>query len=318
MLFLICTRLPITGSFLFLTSLFAFGFVVQAEDPIAYSDYRGDREELRTEERFIPRYAVAGGYISWASDADFSSTLGSLSQWETGVQANVPFFETDKIRLTAGIQYRYNRLKFTGALGPLADMDFDLHRVDIPVNFWADLNPRWKLWLRLQPGWYSDFDNVGSDDFILTTLALMSYQWNEKARIAFGGYYSRDLGEPRLLPAVGFIFEPDPQWSIALTFPRAEVAYAPNRDWFIAGRVFLSGAGWNITDPAGGSNDVDLDYKSMRIGLGVERRLSGPWWAYLDGGAQMGQEISIEEAPYVFERELDASVFVTGGVKLRF
>ena len=197
-------------------------------------------------------------------------------------------------------------------------MDFDLHRVDLPFNFWADLNSRWKLWLRLQPGWYSDFDNVGSDDFILTTLALLSYRWSDTTRVAFGGYYSRDLGEPRLLPAIGFIFEPDPQWSIALTFPRAEVAYAPNRDWFIAARVFLSGAGWNITDPAGGPNDVDLDYKSMRVGLGVERRLSGAWWAYLDAGAQLGQEISIEDAPYTFEQDLDSSAFVTGGVKLRF
>ena len=318
MLYSISSRTPINGSLLFSAFLFAFGFIVQAGDPIAYSNDGGDGDKLRTEERFIPRYAVAGGYISWASDADFSSAIGSLSQWETGVRTNVPVFETDKIRLTAGIQYRYNQLNFTGAPAPLANMDFDLHRLDVPFNFWADLNSRWKLWIRLQPGWYSDFDNVGSDDFILTTLALLSYQWNEKARIAFGGYYSRDLGEPRLLPAVGFIFEPDPQWSIALTFPKAEVAYAPNRDWFIAGRVFLSGAGWNITDPAGGSNDVDLDYKSMRIGLGVERRLSGALWAYVDGGAQMGQEISIEGAPYVFERDLDTSVFVTGGVKLRF
>ncbi len=180
MLYSISSRTPINGSLLFSAFLFAFGFIVQAGDPIAYSNDGGDGDKLRTEERFIPRYAVAGGYISWASDADFSSAIGSLSQWETGVRTNVPVFETDKIRLTAGIQYRYNQLNFTGAPAPLANMDFDLHRLDVPFNFWADLNSRWKLWIRLQPGWYSDFDNVGSDDFILTTLALLSYQWNEK------------------------------------------------------------------------------------------------------------------------------------------
>lgn len=300
-----------------LLSAFALSLAASAwaGDPISYAV---DSEQDRTEESFIPRYAVAGGYISWTSDADFSNGTGSVSQWEAGIQGNAPILTRDNYRLTAGIQYRYNRLSFTGAPLPLSNRDLELHRVDVPLNLWADLNSRWKFWLRLQPGWYSDFDNVGSDDFILTTLALLSYRWNDTTRVAFGGYYSRDLGEPRLLPAVGFIFEPDPQWSIALTFPRAEVAYAPNRDWFIAARVFLSGAGWNITDPAGGSNDVDLDYKSMRVGLGVERRLSGPWWAYLDAGAQLSQEISIEDAPYTFEQDLDSSAFVTGGVKLRF
>lgn len=90
------------------------------------------------------------------------------------------------------------------------------------------------MWVRLQPGWYSDFGTVNSDDFILTSLALLSCQWTDTTRVAFGGYYSRDLGEERLLPALGFIFEPDAHWSLALTFPRVELAYAPNKDVLFA------------------------------------------------------------------------------------
>ncbi|MEM9018560.1 MAG: hypothetical protein AAGC68_16235, partial [Verrucomicrobiota bacterium] len=152
----------------------------------------------------------------------------------------------------------------------------------------------------------------------LTSLALLSYQWTESTRVAFGAYYSRDLGEERVLPAVGFIFEPDPRWSLALTFPRIELAHAPNEDWLFTGRALLNGAGWNITDPAGGATDVDLNYKAIRVGGGIDRRLSGPWWAYLDAGIQVGQEIEIEGGGYQFQQDLDSSAFVTGGVKLRF
>ena len=56
----------------------------------------------------------------------------------------------------------------------------------------------------------------------------------------------------------------------------------------------------------------------MRVGLSFERRRSSHWWAYLDAGAQLGQGISIEDAPYTFEQDLDSSAFVRGGVKLRF
>jgi hypothetical protein len=272
----------------------------------------------RTEESFIPNYAVAGSYFNWDADADFSGGKGSVGQSEAGIEGNAPVVMRDGFRITAGVKYRLNHLEFSGADFPLASRSFDLHRVDVPINAWVDLNDRWKVWARLQPGWYSDFENVGSDDFILTSLALLSYRWTDSVKVAFGAYYSRDLGEERLLPAVGVIYEPDPHWSLALTFPRVELVYAPTEDWLFTGRALLSGAGWNITDPAGGGADVDLNYKSVRAGIGIDHRLSGPWWAYLDAGVQLAQEIEIEGGDYRFSQDLDPSAFVSAGVKVRF
>ena len=270
------------------------------------------------EESFIPRYAVAGSYFDWSGDADFDGGEGSMGKYGAGIEANVPVFVRDGFRITAGAKYRYDRLEFSGAPMPLGTGDYDLHRVDVPFNVWGDLSDRWKLWVRLSPGCYTDFDNVGSDDFILTTLGLLSYRWTDSIKVAFGAYYSRDLGEKRFLPAAGLIWEPDPQWYFALTFPRAELAYAPTRDWVFTARALLNGAGWNITDPAGGDRDVDLNYQAIRVGLGIDRRISGPWWAYLDAGAQFGQEIEIDGGLEPFSSDLDTSAYVVGGVKLRF
>lgn len=271
-----------------------------------------------TEESFIPNFAIGGSYFSWTGDSDFSNGGGSVSQYEFGVDANAPIVMRDSFRLTAGVQYRFNNLEFTGAPLPLGNQSFDLHRVDVPFNFWKDFNRKWKMWIRLQPGWYSDFETMSSDDFILTSLALLSYQLNESTKVAFGAFYSRDLGEERVLPALGVIFEPNPHWSLALTFPRIELAYAPADNWLFTGRAVLSGAGWNITDPAGGTADVDLNYKSIRVGVGAEHNFAGPWWGYLDAGVQLGQEIEIEGPNYTFQQDLDTAAFVTGGAKVRF
>ena len=270
------------------------------------------------EESFIPRYAVAGSYFDWTSDADFSGENGSLGQMEFGGEGNVPVFRGDRFRMTAGAKYRYNRFEFSDAPWPFGNESFDLHRVDLPTNLWGDLGDRWNLWVRLSPGFYTDFGSVDGDDFILTSLALLSYRWTESTKVAFGAYYSRDLGEKKLLPAVGLIFEPNPQWSFALTFPRVELAYAPTRDWLFTGKALLNGAGWNIADPTGGAGDVDLNYQAIRVGAGIDRRLSGPWWAYLDAGAQLGQEIEIDGGEGAGSYDLDSSAFVVAGVKLRF
>ena len=273
-----------------------------------------------TEESFIPKYSIGGTYFTWNSEVDFSDEAGSLQQAEAGIVANFPLYQTEGFRLTGGVSYRWNQLDFSGAPGALGSQTFDLHRLDVPFNAWADLNDRWRLWIRAQPGIYSDFDDISSDDFILTSLALLSYQWSDATRIAFGGFYSKDLGEEKLLPAVGVIIEPNAYWYLAVTFPRLEVAYAPTEDWLFAGRALLSGAGWNISNPTGSGEDVDLNYKRLRAGLGVDHRLSGPWWAYIDAGVQFGQEIEIDGVGFEDEDkyDLDTGAYITAGVRLRF
>ena len=68
--------------------------------------------EERTEESFIPRYAVASSYFSWGGETNFSNTSGSVSMWEAGAEANVPVYKKDGFLMTAGAKYRRNNLEF--------------------------------------------------------------------------------------------------------------------------------------------------------------------------------------------------------------
>lgn len=271
-----------------------------------------------TEESFIPNFAVASAYYSWSADTDFSDAPGSLGMQEAGVGADLPLYLGDRVKVTAGFSYRWNELDFSGVPQPLASQTLNLHRLDLPVNVWADLNERWKLWLRFQPGWYSDFENVGSEDFTVMSLGVLSYQWTDWLKVAFGAFYSRETGEERILPALGFILEPDPHWYLALTFPRVEMTYAPTADWLLSARVVANGGSWNISNPAGTGPDVDLSYQAVRLGLGVDRRLVRNWWAYLEGGVQIAQEIEIQGGGYDFLSDLDSNAYLSTGVRLRF
>ena len=277
-------------------------------------------EGERTEESFIPNYAVASSYFSWNDDADFSRGGGSLSQWEAGVEGNVPLWKNDRFRVTGGVRYRFNRLDFSAAPAPIGTSEFDLHRVDVPFNVWVDLNDRWNAWISLRPGFNSDFRSVDSDDFVLTALALASWEYSERLTIAFGAYYSRDLGEETVLPAAGFIWKPDPRWSVGLTVPRVQVTHAPTRDWLLTLQAMPDGGGWNIDDPSpgAGDRDVDLNYKAIEAAAVIERRIDGPWWAYLSTGFQFAQEVELDDSAVKFDEDLDENLSIEVGVKARF
>ena len=189
--------------------------------------------EEPTEERFIPNYAAGDAYYLWSTRTDLESVAGATVQvQEAGFKAPVPIFSNERSRLTAGVQLRWNGLDFERS-STFGD-SLDLYRLQLPIDFWHSFNDRWKAWGRVEPGLFTDFDNVDGDAFAVTVLALGSYQFTPQFSAAFGVYYSRDLGEDRVLPALGVIWKPDPHWNVGLTFPRASVSYAPTATWLFS------------------------------------------------------------------------------------
>ncbi len=274
-----------------------------------------------TEERFIPNYAAGDVHYLWSGRADLDAPAGSsLRVQEAGLKVPVPLYGNERTRLTAGLDLRWNGLDFDGV--PFFPKSLNLYRVQAPFDLWHSFNDRWKAWARVEPGLFTDFKQLDEDAFAVTVLALASYQFRPELSGAFGVYYSRDLGEDRVLPALGLIWKPDPHWNIGLTFPRASVAYAPNSSWLFSAYAAPGGAGWSIKDEASGEN-FRLNYTSWRAALGAEYRFAkaGPasFWVFAAGGWQFGQEVELEDdRATLYETDMDASPFATAGVRLRF
>lgn len=274
-----------------------------------------------TEERFIPNYAAGEAYYLWSTRADFESgTAASVQMQKAGLKVPVPVFSNENSRLTLGAHLRWNELDFEG--GSQLDGSLDLYRLQLPFDFWHSFNERWKAWGRVEPGLFTDFEDVDDDAFAVTVLALASHQFTPEFSAAFGVYYSRDLGEDRVLPALGVIWKPGPHWNVGLTFPRASVAYAPTTNWLFSLYVAPGGAGWSITDGATGENRR-LNYTSWRAAVSAEYQFAGigpaKLWGFLAGGIQFGQELELKAGDAtLLETDLEHGRFITGGLRLRF
>lgn len=277
--------------------------------------------EDSTEERFIPNYAAGDLHYLWSGRADLDApSSSSLQVQEAGMKVPVPLFSNERTRFTAGLDVRWNGLDFDGV--PAFRDSLNLYRVQVPFDFWHSFNDRWKAWGRVEPGLFTDFKEVNEDAWAVTVLALASYQFRPELSGAFGVYYSRDLGEDRVLPALGVIWKPDPHWNIGLTFPRASVAYAPSSRWLFSVYAAPGGAGWSVKDEDSGEH-LRLNYTSWRAALGAECQFAqaGPatFWVFAAGGWQFGQEVELEhDRTTLYETDMDDSPFVTAGVRLRF
>lgn len=251
----------------------------------------------RTEESFIPSYNAGTLSYLWGSESDLKDFGGaSMTLHEVGIGAVYPVWMTGESRFTAGIRYRYNHLDFAGA-NPFAEGALDLHRLQIPLSLWHSFHEDWKLWVALDPGLFTDFSGISDDDLALTALVVGAYEFADQWSLSFGGYYSRDLGEDRVLPVLGVIWRPNAHWNIAATFPRFRAAYAPDAVWVFEAGVRPGGSGWNYQNDAAGGQ-VDLEYKSWRATLGVERfltaRLPGRLHVYVETGLGFSQSLKLK------------------------
>lgn len=277
--------------------------------------------ERATEESFIPNYNAASLQYLWGSSADLRDVPGTaMAQQEAGILAQYPLWQAEAHRLTLGVRYRWNQLDFD-APTPFAAGDLDLHRVQIPVNYWHAFSDAWKFWGGVEPGLFTDFKAVSGDDLAVTALAVVAWEFQPEWSLSFGAYYSRDLGEDRALPVLGVIWRPSPHWNLSATFPRFRVAWAPNENWVLEGLVRPGGSAWNIR--TADNRDLDIEYKSWRATLGVERLLSrellGRLYGFVEAGLGFGQDLKLtDDDDELAASELDETFTASAGLRLRF
>jgi|DewCreStandDraft_4_1066084.scaffolds.fasta_scaffold00184_42 hypothetical protein len=277
--------------------------------------------ERPTEESFVPNYNAANLYYLWGSEADLEAVPGAgMSLHEAGMLAQVPVWRNEANRLTVGVRYRWNQLDFSEAT-PFGAGALDLHRLQLPVNYWHAFGDHWKLWAGVEPGVFTDFEKVSGDDLAVTALVVAAWEFHPEWSLSFGAYYSRDLGEDRALPVLGVIWRPSVHWNISATFPRCRVAYAPNETWLFEAIARPGGSAWSIRTDDG--QDRNLEYKSWRASLGVERLLGrsfgGKWFGFIEGGVGFGQDLKLtDDGDELFGSDLGEILTLSGGVRLRY
>lgn len=214
----------------------------------------------------------------------------------------------DHLSLTLGGGYG---LKHIDASAP-TPLPQDLHGVFLEAGVRYRFNDRSFASIKLFPGFYSDFKDLGNDDVRMPVLALGGYSFDNGFSVVGGFIYRFGYHASRYIPALGFSYQPDSYWRFDLVAPRPAITYiaSPQLQLFVAGD-FASDE-YELKDRVLGAKAIKYsDYKAMAginylpnssiklstsIGYAFDRK-----FAFFDGNRS---DLRVDDVPF-FKLSMD-------------
>ncbi len=142
--------------------------------------------------------------------------------------------------------------------------------------------PRLAEWLffdlGVTPGLYSDFHSLNSDAFRMRGRGLSIVALSEKFQFVGGALYVNRNG-PKIVPAGGFIWQPNEETKFQIVFPQPKISRRittfDDKTWWLYLAGEFGGGTWGYERRAGSATSVD--YNDYRIILGSESRRADGW-----------------------------------------
>jgi len=191
-----------------------------------------------------PGYMVDTTFIG---DQDYDGSIqGSLGVFE--VRTILPVWST-KIgeggRLSTSLGYNITQLNFD----PGATLD--LHTLEAQIAyFWNSPTSDWWGLGFVTPGLGTDFNGISFDDFQISALGLIGYEFTKTFTIAGGVFASYANDDGTLLPALGFIWQPG-DLTVQVTPPFIVVGYKVSDPVTVSLSLYPSGGSWDLEDQNG-------------------------------------------------------------------
>lgn len=235
--------------------------------------------------------------------ADLHGTPGDvgISDYRLKIARNLKL--DDRLTLTLGGGYGLKHLDSS----PSAALPQDLHALFVEAGARYRINDRSFATLKLYPGFYSDFKDLGDDDLRMPVLALGGYSFENGLSVVGGFIYRFGYHASQFIPALGFSYQPDQNWRIDLIAPRPGITYiaSPRLQLFVAGD-FASDE-YELKDRAIGAKAIKYsDFKAMAgvqylpapavkistsVGYAFERR-----FAFFDGNRP---DLRVDDVPFL-------------------
>ena len=266
----------------------------------------------------IPGYDFTRASASYAGGMDLDDTAGEMEIYaldlRTALSKPIPL-GGNLIALPV-IHYKGTRINFKDNNAAFPIQDEDVHSISLSSFFiHSRAGSPWILgaWTRAELA--TDFQHINSDDFTFDLAAGVAYKLSDSFTVGFGGAVLNLNNEPEFYVGPAFDWRPNDCFRAGLYGPNVVVAWTPSTDWELSLRGEAAGDEWNIRDAGGRSTTLNLD--SYRLGLFVDRRLSGDLWLRVGGGMTMGNEIEYmtPNGRRLFNQEVDDGWF--GEVALR-
>ena len=161
----------------------------------------------------------------------------------------------------------------------------------------SDPNQMLGVELGVRVGAFTDFDTFNSDSIRVLGKGLAAFRLTPYTTVKAGVYYL-DRNRVKILPAGGFLWQPNPYTRFDVFFPQPKIARyfrtVGTRDvwWYVTGDY--GGDSWTITRDSGQEDSIDIN--DIRVMAGFE-------WG-LTNLIRAGRRTGFAEVGYVFDREV--------------
>lgn len=200
-------------------------------------------------------------YLPTADLRGVGASVG-ISDYRLRIGRNVQL--NSQTTLSIGGAYGLKHIEATAGAG----LPQDLHSLALETGVNYRINERSFASLRLHPGLFSDFGDIGSDDVKMPVIGLGGYSFDNGLTVVGGFVYRIGYHSGAFIPVAGLSYHPDQYWSFDLIAPRPGVKYTASRQvkLFLAGD-FASDE-YELKDDSSGAKS--LKYRDYKVMGGVE------------------------------------------------
>src|SRR6185369_17098320 len=182
----------------------------------------------------------------------------AISDYRVKIARNIRLDE--HITLNLGGGYGLKHVDASSA----ASLPQDLHTLFLEAGATYRFNDKAFASLKLYPGLYSDFKDLGEDDLRMPALVLTGYSFNNGISAIGGFLYRFGYHASPFIPVLGFSYQPNQTWRFDLIAPRPGITYVASShlQLFVAGD-FASDE-YELKDRSFGAKAIRYgDYKGM-------------------------------------------------------
>lgn len=266
--------------------------------------------------------ALGFGVPAFTLDTTFQDTLdyddgdGGFDSIELRLIAPILKWQVGQWTLGATLNYSWVHGDF-GDRQQLGTKEMQTVEAQLFAAYMPDNTPWWFLGF-VKPGVATDFDDVTSDSFTASALALVGYRWSPRLDIAGGVYASYTLNDATVIPALGFLWRPNDQWIVQATPPIVAIGWRPTPDWTFGVVTYPAGDGWEVGKSGDTVRQVDLSL--WRAAISAERKVGAHWRFSARVGVAFGGELELRDSDdrVIEETDLDAAPFGAFAVKWSF
>jgi hypothetical protein len=204
-------------------------------------------------------------------------------------------------------------LDFNGFFGLQSET---LHTLETQLSlFWRpEQSPWWGLGF-VTPGIGTDFQGLSLDDFEVSSLGLLGYRFTNSFSLAGGFFAQYGAEEGMIVPALGFIWKPDP-FIVQVTPPFVVLGWRATERVTLSLSAYPSGGSWDVENP--NVNRVELN--GWQTAASVNYQATDRFSVSLRAGLNVGGELELrDENNHVLANEtLESAPFGALNVRWQF